>query len=506
MEFVPGETLSDVINGLRGTKHALKVQDALAIARQIADALDAAHNKGIVHRDLKPANIKVTPEGSAKILDFGLAKVTDPASDLRPQLAGEPAMPADGTRQGVILGTAAYMSPEQARGQSVDKRTDIWAFGCVLFEMLTGHAAFPGDTISDTIAKILEREPDWAALPDATPVTIRRLLQRCLRKDPGQRLHDIADARIEIEEAGEPQAVPPTTSSARVVWIAALGVTIAGGFAGGRYVLRTPDQTAETRLEVVTPPYPVARTANTLALSPDGGKLVFVSISDGQTKLWLRPLASDTAEVLAGTEGASEPFWSPNSQSIGFFADGRVKRLDLIGGRLQTLANVQAAAGGTWNDQDVIVFSDESLLSFSQPLHRVSASDPGKPVPIPTPGIRGAIVHPQFLPDGRRFLFEGTTASFDCLRRFTRLGRIPARDQQPGHRSRIRAARHATVQERSGAHALRPALRYGETRAGGRTGPRRAASPYGLSLGEWGRGVPNGNARSRRMDLGRPIG
>jgi eukaryotic-like serine/threonine-protein kinase len=410
MELVDGETLADRVR--RGPK---PVDEALRIARDIAEALETAHEKGIVHRDLKPANVMVTPEGQVKVLDFGLAKAVEPLSAVADDAPVAPTITSPTmTRMGIILGTAAYMSPEQAKGRAADKRSDVWAFGCVLYELLTGKRAFDAEDVSETLAFVISKEPDWSALPERTPPGIRRLIGRCLQKDRKDRLHDIGDARIEIEDAAvEPEPATPKRGSARVLWIAALGMAIAGGFVGGRYFTRPPIETAETRLEVVTPPYPAAVQTNTLAVSPDGRKLVFVSIVDGQTRLWLRPLDSAAARVLAGTEGASVPFWSPDSQSVAFFADGKLKRMDLAGGLPQTLANVQAATGGTWNNEGVIIFADQGFVDRGaralDRLHRVSASGGGKPVPVPTPDIRAvALRHPQFLPDGRRFLFEAT--------------------------------------------------------------------------------------------------
>ena len=241
------------------------------IARQIAEALEAAHEKGVVHRDLKPANIKIRPDGVVKVLDFGLAKAVAPPGSAanRSQLTHQE---MDGTRDGAILGTAAYMSPEQARGQAVDKRTDIWAFGCVLFEMLTGRNAFAGETVSDTLAAILEREPPWTALPDTTPPAVRRLLQRCLEKDPKRRLRDIGDARVELEGSQSDAPVapsPPQPASRlreRLAWLSALALVTLIAVATGLWVIRSAAPPPETRFNITTPP---TRDLS-MAIAPDG--------------------------------------------------------------------------------------------------------------------------------------------------------------------------------------------------------------------------------------------
>ena len=422
LELVEGPTLAERLSHVgrvppsrgestRGGPAGIPIDEALAIAKQIADALEAAHEKGIVHRDLKPANIKITPGGPLKVLDFGLAKLNAPSD---PNASQPPTITVGGTREGVILGTAAYMSPEQARGQTVDKRTDIWAFGCVLYEMLTGRLAFPGHTTSDTIAAILEREPDWTALPGSTPPKVRDLLQRCVRKDPKRRLHDVADARIEIQDA-EAKADPDATlvadpavihrNRARLAWIVAvlavtvslvaLTVTIPSAF-------RPAPDASELRLEITTPP---TTDPLSLALSPDGQKLVFVADSEGVSRLWLRELNAVSPRPLAGSDGAAFPFWSPDSRSIGFFADAKLKRLDLTGGAPQVLADVQIARGGTWNRDGVILFAPQT----GTPIFRVSATG-GEAVAVttldaPQPDQVGHRF-PHFLPDGRHFLFH----------------------------------------------------------------------------------------------------
>ena len=298
LELVEGETLARQLAQARGPQRdgrGLPLADALAIARQIAEALEAAHEKGIVHRDLKPANIKITPDGVVKVLDFGLAKAVGgdgSAPDLTQRADGDDG----GTRDGAIIGTAAYMSPEQARGQPVDKRTDIWAFGCVLYEMLTGRVAFAGDTVSDTIAKILEREPDWSALPAATPAPIRRLLLRCLAKDPKQRLRDIGDVRIEIDAIdevlpGAPTrrrrlAAPRRRRTTWLPWVALVALAAAVGAweapAPGDRRRRTRSPTPRSRASRI------GRARKSGAeISPDGRFVAFLADQDGEFDLWV---------------------------------------------------------------------------------------------------------------------------------------------------------------------------------------------------------------------------
>jgi len=401
LELVDGETLAD-----RLRRGPIPVAATVSIARQIADALDAAHEKGIVHRDLKPANIKVTPDGTVKVLDFGLAKAAagDGAS---PDLTHSPTITAAGTREGVILGTAAYMSPEQARGQAVDKRADIWAFGCVLYEMLTGRSAFGRDTVTDTLAAIVEREPDWDRLPASVSPTLRRLLHRCVDKDPKRRLRDIGDAKYEIEAAVHPQsrlasAVGSSSNDRRRRWwavpVALLGVVLAIVIVG-LYSRSSAPVLPETRLEVTTPPTtdPVS-----LAVSPDGRKIVFVGTASGAPALWLRQLDSGSARPLAGTAGAAFPFWAPDSRSVGFFSDGQLKRIDLAGGSPQTVAAAVNGRGGTWNSDGTIVFTP----SASSPLFMVPAAG-GEPRAVTELKAPAQASHrfPQFLPDGRHFVF-----------------------------------------------------------------------------------------------------
>ncbi len=389
MELVEGEDLSRRI--ARGT---VPVAETLRIAMQMAQALDVVHERGIVHRDLKPANIKITPEGVVKVLDFGIAK-TDPRED-------DGALATRGvTRAGMILGTAPYMSPEQARGKPVDKRTDIWAFGCILYEMLTGRLAFAGDTIG----AILEREPAWDTLPPSTPPGIRQLLHRCLDKDLTRRLRDIGDARLEIDEVrsakgdNNGEAGARSGRRERIAWASALALVAVSAGVFGAQALRPAPIAAEVRLEINTPP---SRAAS-LALSPDGLKIVYVAPSEGRSQLWLRSLDSPSARPLAGTEGASGQFWSPDSRSIGFVAGTRLKRMDIDGGSVQTLASdVPAALGGSWNHDGTIIFGNNP----AGPIFRISAQggEPTGVTRVESPKQRGH-ESPQFLPDGRHFLF-----------------------------------------------------------------------------------------------------
>jgi serine/threonine protein kinase len=368
MELVEGPTLADRI-----AQGAIPIDEALPIAKQIAEALEAAHEQGIIHRDLKPANIKVRSDGTVKVLDFGLAKAMEPAAGSSPSMSMSPTLSLHATMAGVILGTAAYMSPEQARGRPVDKRADIWAFGAVLYEMLTGKRAFAGDDVSETLARVIEREPAWDALPNVVPPHVRQTLRLCLRKSLRERVPDMGAVRLALEGAFE-TAAPQTTASSstpsgRLAWMAALGVAVLGMIALAipalRYLREMPPP--ETRLEINTP---ATDQPTMFALSPDGRQIVFVASGDGASRLWLRSLVSTTAQPLVGTEGARSPFWSPDSRSIGFYAAGALKRLDLGGGAPQALAAVVNFVGGTWSADGVIVFA----LGPAGPLARVSTT------------------------------------------------------------------------------------------------------------------------------------
>jgi Tol biopolymer transport system component len=410
LELVDGPTLADRI-----ARGPLALGEALTIARQIADALEAAHEKGIIHRDLKPANIKIAGNGVVKVLDFGLAKVWDGAA--HSDLAGSPRLTATGSGGRTILGTPAYMSPEQARGKPLDKRTDIWSFGCVLYEMLTGRQALAGETVSDTIAAILEREPEWEALPDTTPVSVRQLLKRCFEKDPRRRMRDIGDARIELDDAlaGRATGAPVARRAGgeRLAWIASALVTVAAVFAVGSvlYLRRAPADTRAYRSSIL--PSPGANRPSGLlpssrfALSPDGRRLAFVGTdAGGVTALWVQSLDEPAGQPLAGTEGALMPFWSPDSQFIGFLAGGKVKRIAATGGPPLILAEHTGGgnSGASWNRDGVILLSGPRL---GNPIRRVSASG-GAPSPVTTLNAdAGETVHgfPFFLPDGRHFLY-----------------------------------------------------------------------------------------------------
>jgi eukaryotic-like serine/threonine-protein kinase len=395
LELVEGETLADRI-----ARGAIPLDDALPIARQIAEALEAAHSKGIVHRDLKPANVKITPDAIAKVLDFGIAKASSEAPAAGPTRATTVAV--DGTRAGAVLGTPSYMSPEQARGQAVDKRTDMWSFGCLLYEMVTGRRAFDHHG-ADVFADVLKTEPDWSVLPQDTPPAIRRLLRRCLTKDPKRRAGDASIARIEIDEAPtESNPALPAASSRpsrqRLFLVSALALTAVTAAAALFWASRPAPASAEIRLEFIAPP---TTDPLSLAVAPDGRKLVFTAHMDGRPKLLLRQLDSTSMEPIAGTDGAAFPFWSPDSRMIGFFAEGKLKRVEVAGGTPQVLADAPTGRGGTWNASDDIVFAP---TSFPGPLYRVPATG-GEPVPL-TPADGPPIQRfPQFLPDGRHFLF-----------------------------------------------------------------------------------------------------
>jgi eukaryotic-like serine/threonine-protein kinase len=405
LELVEGETLSALI---ARSPRGLPIAEAVGIARQIADALDVAHERGIVHRDLKPANIVLTPGGTVKVLDFGLAKWSGGAAGWDDSVTHSPTVIGP-TAQGMLLGTAPYMSPEQARGKVVDKRTDIWAFGCVLYEMLAGRRAFEGDTTTDALARILEREPEWSALPASTPVAVRRLLARCLDKDPRRRLRDIADARAELDDdsiAGPaPKAAPPRRRKAAAVLATLAILLVAVGVVAGTLWRRAP--TIRPRPAQFTFGAPDGERLDLGAAipSPDGSRVAFIAISEsGGRALWIRRVDSVAAHRVAGTEEIDgPPFWSPDSRFLGFFAQGKLKKIDPSGGPALNVASVQSNLGATWGANNIIVVAPVNRTV----LHRVPAAG-GTPEPFTTLNAdRKENSHrwPHFLPDGRHFLF-----------------------------------------------------------------------------------------------------
>jgi len=419
LELVDGETLDA---WLKFHAPGLPVAEALGIARQIAGALEAAHEKGIVHRDLKPGNIKITSSGAVKVLDFGLAKADGSVAGL--EASQSPTVTVGGTHPGVLLGTAGYMSPEQARRQPVDKRADIWAFGCVLFEMLTGHAAFPGETVSDHIAAILDREPEWAKLPAETPPAIRHLLRRCLEKEPRRRLHDIADARIELDEVDQSRDIAMAPVAAGSPWAAAGGrwwmwlataVTLAALALAARGLMRAPfavtSSAGPIRFEIPSPQgQPFSEFPEFLSVSPDGRRVAFVTEAQpGKPVLNMRPLDSSTAQTLPGTETAANPFWSPDSQFVAFTTtDGRMKRIDLAGQAAMTVTDSLDRWGlGAWSRDGTFL-----VMGADGRLHRIpSQGGQGSPV-FEIDRSRHEYDHrwPTFLPDGRRFIFMAATS------------------------------------------------------------------------------------------------
>ncbi len=401
MELVEGPTLADRI-----AQGPVPIDEALPIAKQIAEALEAAHEQGIIHRDLKPANIKVRSDGTVKVLDFGLAKLSDPsASHGGAGLSNSPTLSAMPTAAGMIMGTAAYMSPEQARGRNVDRRADMWAFGCVLYEMLAGRQTFPNEeTVSDTLAAILKGEPDWRALPAGTPPKIRVLLERCLRKDLRRRLPDIAAARLEIEEAlSEPSPPVPQVAHAvvqrhRFVWpTVALASLLAAGALAAWVLLKGEAQPRVVHLEVFAPEG--ATIAAGQPLSPDGSKVAFVAGPAGKQQIWVRPLDSRTPQSLPGTEGATRLVWSADSQNIAFFAEGQLKKIAVTGGPPSVICN-EAGRDTAWSSENVILIGGQGKA-----LLRVSALG-GQPEPA-TELAQNETTHdyPDFLPDGRHFLY-----------------------------------------------------------------------------------------------------
>jgi serine/threonine-protein kinase len=416
MELVEGPTLADRI-----TQGAIPIDEALAMAKQIAEALEAAHEQGIIHRDLKPANIKVRSDGTVKVLDFGLAKALDSTSREDSDARRLPPRGVLATAAGAIIGTTAYMSPEQARGRPVDRRADLWAFGAVLYEMLTGRPAFSGETVSDTLVAILEREPDLTVLPAALPPPIRRLLRRCFEKDRTRRLADMADARLDIDDAlsgseiDAPAASSISRTRERLMWASSLpvvGLTVAI-VAWATRPVPVPLETTRTIISVA----PTGETSGTnpleqrvgaarptrtaVALSPDGKTLVFAAIWGGRQQLYARAMDQLSATPIPGTSGGSSPFFSPDGQWVGFSAAGELKKVPLGGGPAVTLCKASALFGANWGDDGTIVFAEQR----NGGLRRVSAAGgTSESLTTPHPGEYSHRL-PHMLPGSRAVIF-----------------------------------------------------------------------------------------------------
>jgi Tol biopolymer transport system component len=428
LELVDGVTLADTLANvprLQFHDTALPLRDALTIARQIADALEAAHERGIIHRDLKPANIKITPDGVVKVLDFGLAKAVG-GDGSTPDLTHAPVVTEGGTRQGVVMGTPAYMSPEQACGKVVDRRTDIWAFGAVVFEMLTGRPTFQGETVSEVLASVLKTDPNWSALPATAPPDLRWLLRRCLDKDPKRRLQAIGDARVQIEDllSGVPSAsVAAAVAHPRWLRQGAVPWSVAGALGLGLVLVlmrwppwRVIPPIAPLHLSVeLGPDVSLASSAVGAAaiLSPDGAVLAFVAQKEGgRSQLYVRRLNQLQAMPLSGTEDADGPFFSPDGQWIAFFAGGKVKKISVTGGLPVVVCDdAPSARGGAWAEDGTIVFSPFEGRGVR--LMRVPSAG-GKAEPL-TSLAEGEITQrwPQVLPGGKAVLYTSSVSPGD---------------------------------------------------------------------------------------------
>jgi dipeptidyl aminopeptidase/acylaminoacyl peptidase/aminoglycoside phosphotransferase (APT) family kinase protein len=422
MELVEGPTLAERLEA-----GPLSLEESLSIAKQIAQALEEAHEKGIVHRDLKPQNIKASVEGKVKVLDFGLAKAMDPAgaasgAGSASQLAQSPTLTLGATQMGVILGTAAYMAPEQAAGGVADRRADIWAFGVVFYEMLTGKRLFEGETVSHVLAGVLKDTPDFSALPAETPERIRNLVRRCLKKKPRERLQSIGDARVVLEEViADPDrgraaasetsvSVAAPARASRFAWILATSGLVAATLFASLWLGATRKSAERRSVNAALVAPPGTAFTDSFALSPDGRRVVFEAYDEksGVRGLWVRELDRSEPTKLAPANGGEMPFWSPDGNQIGFFADGKLQRLDLRGGPAQSICDAPTPRGGAWGPDGRIVFSP----AFRTGLSIVAASGGAPQVLTTLDAARGEKSHrfPSFLPGGKVILFLAQTA------------------------------------------------------------------------------------------------
>ncbi|HEY7817074.1 MAG TPA: protein kinase, partial [Vicinamibacteria bacterium] len=408
LELVEGETLSS-----RLTRGPLELAEAVRVATELAQALEEAHRKGIVHRDLKPSNVKLTPEGRVKVLDFGLAKASEESGDPNRQDYDTPTLGAPTTRSGVILGTPGYMSPEQVRGLGTDKRADVWAFGCLLYEMLTGGRAFTGGTAGDALAAALRDEVDWGRLPASTPPGIQRLLRRCLKQHTRERLQDIGDARIELEELAREESAQvsrdrgaPRLSAAALASALLLAFLLGGGIF---WVLARREPAAERSMMraslLIEPGTRLWQGASSsIALSPDGSRVAFVGQRDERTNLYVRSLDSYKASAVAASDGARDPFFSPDGEWVGFFAGGEIRRVHLASGSPSSIAeSILPLRGASWGVDGRVVFAQDGARG----LFIVPASG-GIPEVLlaPDPGEEATEYRwPQWFPGQRRVLF-----------------------------------------------------------------------------------------------------
>jgi serine/threonine-protein kinase len=424
MELVEGEDLEQRI-----ARGPIPLLEALPVAKQIAEALEAAHEQGIIHRDLKPANVKVRADGVVKVLDFGVAKVLDPTSSTSRDLVNSRTPSVHATDAGNILGTAAYMSPEQARGKVADKRTDVWAFGVVLCEVLTGQPLFTGKTAAETLAQVIGQEPDVAALPAATPAAIRALISRCLTKDPRHRLQAIGEARIAIERtiaqseapASFERANPTAASTPRWVWHRALPwALVAVAFACAALAFwrsgRTAAPPAALRLsvELGVDALLVNGPVDALTLSPDGSSIAFVARKDarGSAQLYVRQVNQLEATPLRGTDDASSPFFSPDGLWVAFFSRGMLKKISIAGGAAIVVCDAPNGRGGAWGEDGTIVFSPDSQPGVK--LRRVSSAG-GMSEPLTSSSDHEHWQRwPQLLPGAKAVLYTGDGTSGDA--------------------------------------------------------------------------------------------